>query len=143
VSESTFVLISRKRCTRAQQALSVATIELSRALGALIIHRRERSRTPLTLSQLRACFAHEASAQRRTQVRLILHLPIYSRHLRGSRLFVQKQSIARTEPRQARETMREATPFLATSVSNRNGEHAHRNRIFLRRRYQISVDETL
>jgi hypothetical protein len=47
-----------------QQALSVATIELSRALGALIIHRREPSRTLLTLSQLRASLAREASALR-------------------------------------------------------------------------------
>ena len=36
-SESTFVLISRKRCTRAQQAPSVVTIELSRALGPPIL----------------------------------------------------------------------------------------------------------
>jgi hypothetical protein len=36
--ESTFVLISRKRCTRKQQGPKSVTIELSRALEALIIH---------------------------------------------------------------------------------------------------------
>jgi hypothetical protein len=38
VGESTFVLISRKRCTRERQAPNAMTIELSRALGPLIIH---------------------------------------------------------------------------------------------------------
>jgi hypothetical protein len=42
--ETTFVLISRKRCTRAQRAPTPMTIELSRALGRLIVHRRERWR---------------------------------------------------------------------------------------------------
>jgi hypothetical protein len=56
---------------------------------------------------------------------------------------VQKQFMARAERPHARNTIREATTFIATSVSNRNDAHAHRNRIFLRRHYQISVDETL
>ena len=38
--KGTFVLISRKRCTRARRAGSAATIELSRALGALAAHWR-------------------------------------------------------------------------------------------------------
>src|SRR5580698_6572463 len=42
-----------------------------------------------------------------------------------------------------REAPHEATIVAATNVSNRNGAHAHRDRIFLRRRYQIFVDETL
>ena len=37
-SETTFVLISRKRCTRARQPPNAVTIELSRALAPLIIH---------------------------------------------------------------------------------------------------------
>jgi hypothetical protein len=44
VGESTFVLIPRKSCTRAMQAPSGMTIELSRALARLIVHRRERAR---------------------------------------------------------------------------------------------------
>jgi hypothetical protein len=43
VGESTFVLIPRKSCTRAMQARSGMTIELSRALARLIVHRRERA----------------------------------------------------------------------------------------------------
>jgi hypothetical protein len=38
VSESTFVLISRKRYTRKRQGPNSVTIELSRALGRLVIH---------------------------------------------------------------------------------------------------------
>ena len=55
-SESTFVLISRKRCTRTRHALNVVTIELSRALGPLIIRRRQRSHAASTqLSAACAC----------------------------------------------------------------------------------------
>ena len=47
-SESTFVLISRKRCTRLRQALSVVTIELSRALRPLtFIDKSGRARRSL------------------------------------------------------------------------------------------------
>jgi hypothetical protein len=50
-------LISRKRCTRLQHAQNLVTIELSRALGPLIIHRQVRSRTPFTPLQRRTRLA--------------------------------------------------------------------------------------
>jgi hypothetical protein len=43
-AESTFVLNPRKSCMRAQHARNAVTIELSRALGRLIVHWRERLR---------------------------------------------------------------------------------------------------
>jgi hypothetical protein len=57
--------------------------------------------------------------------------------------FAPKRFIARCERPHTGKTIGEATTFTATSVSNRNDAHAHRNRIFLRRRHQISIDETL
>src|SRR5579863_6178362 len=49
--ESTFVLIPRKSCTHAQYAPSAVTIELSRALGPRIVHRRKGLRVPLRAQQ--------------------------------------------------------------------------------------------
>ena len=124
-SESTFVLISRKRCTRAQHAQSVVTIELSRALGPLILHRRERSRTPFTPLQRRARFAREASAQKPTRVRSIPDFPIYCARLQESRLLVQKQRIALAER------------VLRASREREDQEHSSR------RAYQIETTRML
>jgi hypothetical protein len=56
---------------------------------------------------------------------------------------VQRGITALAELPHVRETTREATTLTATSVPNRNDAHAHRNRIFLRRHYQIFVAEAL
>jgi hypothetical protein len=89
-----------------------------------------------------AC-ARKAFVWRSTPVRSDLALPIYFERLRGSLLFKQKPFAARAERPIPAATMREATTSAAKSVSNGNDADAHRNRIFLRRHYQISVDETL
>jgi hypothetical protein len=88
-------------------------------------------------------FEGEGSAQQPKHVRSIRGSPIYYRRLRGSRFFVQRRVAALAERSHARDTTRAATTLTATSVSNRNDAHAHRNRIFLRRHYQIFVAETL
>jgi hypothetical protein len=58
------------------------------------IHRQERSCTPFTLLQRRACVAREASAQQPTQGRLIPVFPIYYTGLQDGRLLAQKPFIA-------------------------------------------------
>jgi hypothetical protein len=88
-------------------------------------------------------FAREACARQPKHFCSILGLPIYHGPLRGSRSLAQAQVIALAERTHARRTAREATTLAATSVSNRNDAHAHRNRIFLRRHYQFFVAEML
>jgi len=58
------------------------------------IHRQERSCTPFTLLQRRACVAREASAQQPTQGRLIPVFPIYYTGLHDRRLLAQTPFIA-------------------------------------------------
>jgi hypothetical protein len=88
-------------------------------------------------------FTREASAQQPEQVCSSPGLPIYIRRLRESWLLVQEQLVALTNWSRARKTTRKATALAARSVSNRNGAHADRNRIFLGRRHHIFVAETL
>jgi hypothetical protein len=73
--ESTFVFISRKRCTRAQCAPRPMTIELSRALGSLIVHWRERSHAALHSVAAIQAWTREASTQQSAQVPTVLALP--------------------------------------------------------------------
>jgi hypothetical protein len=70
-------------------------------------------------------------------------LPIFPRHLRGSRRHERAQVLVVAQLVQARQTVRDAMRLDAASVSNRNDAHAHRNRIFLHRRHHIFVVETL
>ena len=116
-----------------------------------IIARTRTSDPSLTRALARAvhsvatahAFAREASAQQPTQVRSIPDLPIYCASLRDSRLLVQEPSSRWRHCANTHATTREATAFAAMSVSNRNGAHAHRNRIFLGRHHHIFVAETL
>jgi hypothetical protein len=70
-------------------------------------------------------------------------LPIFPWYLRGSRRHERAQVLVVAQLVQARQTVRGAMRLGAASVSNRNGAHAHRNRIFLHRRHHIFVVETL
>ena len=70
-------------------------------------------------------------------------LPIFPWYLRGSRRHERAQVLVVAQLVQARQTVRGAMRLDAASVSNRNGAHAHRNRIFLHRRHHIFVVETL
>ena len=88
-------------------------------------------------------FTREASAQQPEQVCSGPGLPIYIRRLRGSQLLVQQQFVVLANWSHARKITGEATALAATSVSNRNGAHADRNRIFLGRHHHIFVAETL
>ena len=116
-----------------------------------IIARTRTSDPSLTRALARAvrsvatarAFAREASAQQPTQLRSIPDFPIYCASLRDSRLPVQEPSSRWRNCANTHATTREATAFAATSVSNRNGAHAHRNRIFLGRYHHIFVAWTL
>ena len=137
--EGTFVLISRKRCTRSQHAPSAVTIELSRALDPLIIHRRQRSHAAST--QVQRCRGLRVKPHRRSRRRPArFPLSPYSIGVSEDRGCSCKSNSSRSEIRARAEEARSVTK---TSVSNRNGAHVHRNRIFLRRRDQIFVDEML
>jgi hypothetical protein len=70
-------------------------------------------------------------------------LPIFPWYLRGSRGHERAQVLVVAQLVQARQTVRGAMRLDAASVSNRNGAHAYRNRIFLHRRHHIFVVETL
>jgi hypothetical protein len=137
--EGTFVLISRKRCTRAQHAPSAVTIELSRALDPLIVRRRQRSHAASTQAQRRRGLrAKPQRHSRRGPAQFLL-----SPHFMGVSEDRGCSCKHNSSPCGIRAKVEEARSVTKTSVSNRNGARVHRNRIFLRRCYQIFVDEML
>ena len=137
--EGTFVLISRKRCTRAQHAPSAVTIELSRALDPLIIRRRQRSHAASTQAQRRRGMRAKPQRHSRRGPAQFLLSPYFMGVSEGRGCACKHNS----SPCGMRAKVEEARSVTKKSVSNRNDARVHRNRIFLRRCYQIFVDEML
>jgi len=97
------------------------------------LHRSQQHRPPRT--------KHPRSSQRKFErFPLYPDIPRFSKDLDQSRADGSRRL---RNSRQARKRVREATPSIAANVSNRNGAHAHRNRIFLRGRHRIFVAKTL
>jgi hypothetical protein len=127
-----------------------------RAMSAKRHHYRiiARARAPVIQSQERsdmACSraatrvkARATQARRDARVRaLVPALPIFSAHLRGSRQMSARPRSCWWNRSQTHRTVRRATRLPPPSVPNRNGAHAHRNRIFLHRHHHIFVAGTL
>jgi hypothetical protein len=110
---------------------------------APVIHSRERSRMAWSRAATRAK-ARAMQAQRDARVgTLVPALPIFCAYLRGSRRMSARTRSCSVNRSQAHQTTRRATRLPPLSVSNRNGAHAHRNRIFLHRHHHIFVAGTL
>ena len=106
---------------------------------APIVQTRERLRRARSSAETRAPERMKQARRWRRLRTSIPALPIFCAYLRGSQWMSARTfsySLSSPEPDRI---VRQATPLPPASVSNRNGAHARRNRIFLHRHHHIFV----